>query len=504
MHTATRLAVPVIARVRELNPAATLCAFGLYAPLNVELLRELGVEHVLGAGVRGRSRSGCVSRAPASQSRERRRSCRASTFRTPERDGLPPLARYAHAAHRAATRKVVGYTEATRGCKHRCRHCPIVPVYDGRFRVVPIDVVLADVRAPGRGRRPAHHVRRSGLLQRHPPRDGGRARGPRRVPGRSPTTSRSRSSTCSQHAARLPRARRDRLRVRDQRGRVGRRRRPGAAGQGAHARGFRAGGRRCAGTPGCRCRRPSSPSRRGRRSAATASCCRSSIGSDWSSRSRRFSSRSGCWSPQARGCSSCPTSRRLAPAFDPDDADVPVASSRSGASTRCSAEVGAARRRPRVGRAARRDLRAHLGRGARRGRPRRRRRARRDCRRAANRLHERAVVLLRRADPGAGSSDLMAEASPRADAPRVLILSATTGYQLRAFNDAAAQLGIDAGVCDRSLSRARRSRGRTRRCRCASTTRRRRCGEVAGRGARPRRSPACWRSATVPPAGRAA
>jgi hypothetical protein len=44
-------------------------------------------------------------------------------------------------------RRTVGYTEATRGCKHRCRHCPIVPVYDGRFRVVPADIVMADVRA---------------------------------------------------------------------------------------------------------------------------------------------------------------------------------------------------------------------------------------------------------------------------------------------------------------------------------------------------------------------
>ena len=42
---------------------------------------------------------------------------------------------------------VVGATEATRGCKHRCRHCPIVPVYDGQFRVVPAEVVLADIRA---------------------------------------------------------------------------------------------------------------------------------------------------------------------------------------------------------------------------------------------------------------------------------------------------------------------------------------------------------------------
>jgi hypothetical protein len=43
--------------------------------------------------------------------------------------------------------RITGYTEASRGCKHRCRHCPIVPVYDGRFRVVPVETVLADVRA---------------------------------------------------------------------------------------------------------------------------------------------------------------------------------------------------------------------------------------------------------------------------------------------------------------------------------------------------------------------
>ncbi len=43
------------------------------------------------------------------------------------------------------TRRVVGYTEASRGCKHLCRHCPIVPVYGGQFRVVPVDVTLADI-----------------------------------------------------------------------------------------------------------------------------------------------------------------------------------------------------------------------------------------------------------------------------------------------------------------------------------------------------------------------
>jgi hypothetical protein len=41
--------------------------------------------------------------------------------------------------------RVAGATDATHGCKHRCRHCPIVPVYDGHFRAVPVEVVLADV-----------------------------------------------------------------------------------------------------------------------------------------------------------------------------------------------------------------------------------------------------------------------------------------------------------------------------------------------------------------------
>ena len=40
----------------------------------------------------------------------------------------------------------MGYTEASRGCKHLCRHCPVVPVYNGVFRVVSPDVVLEDIR----------------------------------------------------------------------------------------------------------------------------------------------------------------------------------------------------------------------------------------------------------------------------------------------------------------------------------------------------------------------
>ena len=67
-------------------------------------------------------------------------------FLVPDRSGLPPLDRYARLELPGGGERVVGFAEASRGCKHLCRHCPIVPVYDGRFRVVPRDVVLADIR----------------------------------------------------------------------------------------------------------------------------------------------------------------------------------------------------------------------------------------------------------------------------------------------------------------------------------------------------------------------
>ena len=68
-------------------------------------------------------------------------------FLVPDRSGLPPLSRYATLHMPDGTRKAVGYTEASRGCRHLCRHCPVVPVYQGQFRVVQPDVVLADIAA---------------------------------------------------------------------------------------------------------------------------------------------------------------------------------------------------------------------------------------------------------------------------------------------------------------------------------------------------------------------
>ena len=149
MHTATRLALPVIDRIRASHPAVRICAYGLYAALNESMLRARGVTDVIGGEFED-DLVQAVLQAEASPSTGRAgpslRTVPRVQFRVPSRAGLLPLAGYA-TLQKGAVRHVAGYTEASRGCKHRCRHCPIVPVYDGRFRVVPIPIVLADIRA---------------------------------------------------------------------------------------------------------------------------------------------------------------------------------------------------------------------------------------------------------------------------------------------------------------------------------------------------------------------
>ena len=148
MHTATRLAAQVAPRIRRLNPDAHLCFYGLYAPVNEAFLRGLGAGTVLGgefeaglARLLERLRAGDAGpqQGPVV-------SIERLPFVTPDRSGLIPLGEYARLKLAGGGSRRVGYTEASRGCKHLCRHCPVVPVYGGRFRVVDPDVVLEDIR----------------------------------------------------------------------------------------------------------------------------------------------------------------------------------------------------------------------------------------------------------------------------------------------------------------------------------------------------------------------
>jgi Radical SAM superfamily len=148
MHTATRIAVKAIARIREMAPQAHLCAYGLYAPMNRQLLRGLGVKTILGgefepglSSLAQRLRAGdaCLEQAGPVVHLAK------IEFITPDRSGLPGLQHYAHLILPGGGEKILGFVEASRGCKHLCRHCPVVPVYQGRFRIVPVEVVMADI-----------------------------------------------------------------------------------------------------------------------------------------------------------------------------------------------------------------------------------------------------------------------------------------------------------------------------------------------------------------------
>ena len=165
MHTATRLAGPLIEAARRVNPAVRLCAFGLYAPLNEDWLRSLGADAIFGGEFEEELAAWANDDQKKPQSAQRTQSKPFSAisaispvlsvrrplpkihFLVPDRRGLPALSKYATLQMPDGGRRTVGYTEASRGCRHLCRHCPIVPIYEGQFRVVQPEIVLADIAA---------------------------------------------------------------------------------------------------------------------------------------------------------------------------------------------------------------------------------------------------------------------------------------------------------------------------------------------------------------------
>ena len=151
MHTASRLTVELLEPIRRSNPRAHLCAYGLYASLAAETLTAHGVESLFGgefeqALVDLAEHLSGLSAFPQIHPLDSNVSLARLRFVTPDRSDLPALKNYAHLVMPEGEHRLAGYTEASRGCKHLCRHCPIVPVYDGVFRIVDREVVLADIR----------------------------------------------------------------------------------------------------------------------------------------------------------------------------------------------------------------------------------------------------------------------------------------------------------------------------------------------------------------------
>ena len=154
MHTALRLGVRVAEQIRQINPRSHICFYGLYASLNAEHLLEHCGDSVIG----GEFESALVALVealaagrPGAVEGVHLRGHAAGPvltrldFALPSRGALPGLKKYAH-LDRDGRKDLVGYVEASRGCLHLCLHCPIPPVYGGRFFVVPQEIVLADIR----------------------------------------------------------------------------------------------------------------------------------------------------------------------------------------------------------------------------------------------------------------------------------------------------------------------------------------------------------------------
>lgn len=143
MHTAMRLAIATARRVRDAFPDLPIAFYGLYADVG----RDMTLGTVTDAVFCGEYEPSLLAWAKAQGHHGTDRvqiHLGRSDFVLPKRDGLPGLEQYARLEHLGTTR-LVGAVEASHGCRHRCRHCPIPAVYDGRLRVIGEDLVTGDV-----------------------------------------------------------------------------------------------------------------------------------------------------------------------------------------------------------------------------------------------------------------------------------------------------------------------------------------------------------------------
>lgn len=140
MHTAMRIGVEVATRIRRHDPGKPIAVYGLYAAMGAD--RTVG--EVVDVAIVGEYQQQLLRWAAGEDVGPVVTDLSIGSFAVPARHLLPGLDRYAHLQHGDQHRKV-GYVEASHGCRHRCRHCPIPAVYDGLYRVVGIDPLLADI-----------------------------------------------------------------------------------------------------------------------------------------------------------------------------------------------------------------------------------------------------------------------------------------------------------------------------------------------------------------------
>lgn len=144
MHTSMRLAMAAAQRIRAARPGLPVCFYGLYAPVS----RDLTVGTLADRVIAGEYEPGLLEWASELSGGSPPEGLVVhlgrSDFSLPARDLLPPLDRYARLVTPEGE-ALVGAVEASHGCNQKCRHCPVPAVYEGRTRVLDVDLVMADI-----------------------------------------------------------------------------------------------------------------------------------------------------------------------------------------------------------------------------------------------------------------------------------------------------------------------------------------------------------------------
>lgn len=140
MHTAMRLAMGAAELVREIHPDKPICFFGLYALTSKDKILGKLADRLIAGEYEDELLAWLDSpHAPPAASVSLTKHSVA-----PDRSLLPGLTKYAQ-FDSGESEVLAGYVEASHGCAHKCKHCPVPVIYDGRIRTVAADVVLEDI-----------------------------------------------------------------------------------------------------------------------------------------------------------------------------------------------------------------------------------------------------------------------------------------------------------------------------------------------------------------------
>ena len=153
MHTALSIAVKATKIIRRFNKECHICYYGDYADLNSNyLLKNIADSCLSGETQKSileiiKSIQSSSNTITYKQNREKKkiRLIEKPDFKIPERSLLPDLSNYNKLIN-DQNHVTTAAVETSRGCKHQCLHCPITPIFKGRFFVVPKEIVLSDIK----------------------------------------------------------------------------------------------------------------------------------------------------------------------------------------------------------------------------------------------------------------------------------------------------------------------------------------------------------------------